>query len=78
MSLFELWFSQGICPVVGLLGHSLRDFKIFLRRQLGERLHWQKIQSKNKQTNKSWSVFPGEQVLFREKMGKKAGEGKME
>ena len=21
MSLFELWFSQGICPVVGLLGH---------------------------------------------------------
>ena len=22
MSLFELWFSQGICPVVGLLGRS--------------------------------------------------------
>ena len=21
MCLFELWFSQGICPVVGLLGH---------------------------------------------------------
>ena len=23
MTLFELWFSQGICPVVGLLGHTV-------------------------------------------------------
>ena len=23
MCLFELWFSQGICPVVGLLGHMI-------------------------------------------------------
>ena len=23
MCLFELWFSQGICPVVGLLGHMV-------------------------------------------------------
>ena len=23
MTLFELWFSQGICPVVGLLGHMV-------------------------------------------------------
>ena len=25
--LFELWFSQGICPVVGLLGHTLTCVK---------------------------------------------------
>ena len=25
-TLFELWFSQGICPVVGLLGHSVFSF----------------------------------------------------
>ena len=29
--LFELWFSQGICPVVGLLGHMVVLFLIFLR-----------------------------------------------
>ena len=23
MTLFELWFSQGICPVVGWLGHMV-------------------------------------------------------
>ena len=28
---FELWFSQGICPVVGLLGHMVVLFFVFLR-----------------------------------------------
>ena len=23
MSLFQLWFPQGVCPVVGLLGHTV-------------------------------------------------------
>ena len=27
--LFELWFCQGICPVVGLLGHMVTLFLIF-------------------------------------------------
>ena len=27
MSLFELWFSQDICPVVGLLGHMVSKKK---------------------------------------------------
>ena len=27
MTLFELWFSQGICPVVGLLGHMVVLYK---------------------------------------------------
>ena len=31
MCLFELWFSQGICPVVGLLGHTVILFLVFLR-----------------------------------------------
>ena len=31
MSLFELWFSQGICPAVGLLGHMVVLFLVFLR-----------------------------------------------
>ena len=26
---FELWFSQGICPVVGLLGHVVFLFLVF-------------------------------------------------
>ena len=26
---FELWFSQGICPVVGLLGHMVVLFLVF-------------------------------------------------
>ena len=30
MSLFELWFSQGICPVVGLLGRMVVLFLVFL------------------------------------------------
>ena len=38
MCLFELWFSQGICPVVGLLGHIvvlvLVFFFFFLRNLL--------------------------------------------
>ena len=29
MTLFELWFSQGICPVVGLLGHMVVLFLVF-------------------------------------------------
>ena len=29
--LFELWFSQGICPVVELLGHMVVLFLVFLR-----------------------------------------------
>ena len=29
MYLFELWFSQGICPVVGLLGHMVVLFLVF-------------------------------------------------
>ena len=29
MTLFELWFSQGICPVVGLLGHMVVLFLFF-------------------------------------------------
>ena len=31
MCLFQLWFSQGICSVVGLLGHMLVLFLVFLR-----------------------------------------------
>ena len=31
MSLFELWFSQGICQVVGLLGHMVVLVLVFLR-----------------------------------------------
>ena len=31
MCLFELWFSLGICPVVGLLGHMVILFLVFLR-----------------------------------------------
>ena len=27
--LFELWFSLGICPVVGLLGHMVVLFLVF-------------------------------------------------
>ena len=30
MYLFELWFSQGICPVVGLLGHCYSVAKLCL------------------------------------------------
>ena len=26
---FQLWFSQGICPVVGLLGHMVVLFLVF-------------------------------------------------
>ena len=29
MCLFELWFSLGICPVVGLLGHMVILFLVF-------------------------------------------------
>ena len=29
MCLFELWFSQGICPVVGLLSHMVVLFLVF-------------------------------------------------
>ena len=29
MCLFELWFSQSICPVVGLLGHMVILFLVF-------------------------------------------------
>ena len=29
MTLFELWLSQGICPVVGLLGHMVVLFFVF-------------------------------------------------
>ena len=29
MTLFELWFSQGLCPVVGLLGHMVVLFLVF-------------------------------------------------
>ena len=29
MSLFELWFSQGICPVVGLLARIVVLFLVF-------------------------------------------------
>ena len=29
MTLFELWFSQGICPVVGLLGHMVALSLVF-------------------------------------------------
>ena len=31
MTLFELWFSQGICPGVGLLGQMVVLFLVFLR-----------------------------------------------
>ena len=31
MCLFELWFSLGICPVVGLLGHMVILFLVFVR-----------------------------------------------
>ena len=29
MCLFELWFSQGICPVVGLINHMMVLFLVF-------------------------------------------------
>ena len=29
LTLFELWFSQGICPVVGLLGRMVVLFLVF-------------------------------------------------
>ena len=29
MTIFELWFSQGICTVVGLLGHMVVLFLVF-------------------------------------------------
>ena len=29
MRLFELWFSQGVCPVVRLLGHMVALFLVF-------------------------------------------------
>ena len=29
MCLFVLWFSQGICPVVGLLGHMVVPCLVF-------------------------------------------------
>ena len=29
ITLFELWFSQGICSVVGLLGHMVVLFSVF-------------------------------------------------
>ena len=29
MCLFQLWFSQAICPVVGLLGHMVVLFLVF-------------------------------------------------
>ena len=31
MYLFQLWFSQGICPIVGLTGHKGSFFPSFLR-----------------------------------------------
>ena len=31
MCLLQLWFSQGICPVVGFLGHMVVPFLVFLR-----------------------------------------------
>ena len=31
---FELWFSQDICPVVGLLGHMVDLFLVFFFRNL--------------------------------------------
>ena len=32
MTFFELWFSQAICPVVGLLGRMIVQFFTFLRK----------------------------------------------
>ena len=32
MFLFKLWFYPGICPVVGLLGHMVVLFLVFLRK----------------------------------------------
>ena len=29
IGLFQIWFSQGICPVVGLLGHMIVLFLVF-------------------------------------------------
>ena len=37
MTLFELWFSQGICPVVGLLGKA-RHYQT-LRGKIGRTLY---------------------------------------
>ena len=39
MCLFQLWFSQGICPVVGLLGHTqllLEVYEIIHAKYLAE------------------------------------------
>ena len=29
MCLIQLWFSQGVCPVAGLLGHMVDLFQVF-------------------------------------------------
>ena len=39
MCLFELWFSQSICPVVGLLGHMVILSLVFFLRNLHIVLH---------------------------------------
>ena len=38
MCLLELWFSQGICPVVRLLGHMV-DLSLFFKSSLHTVLH---------------------------------------
>ena len=39
MCLLELWFPQGISPVVGLLGHTVALFLVFFLETLHTVLH---------------------------------------
>ena len=40
MTLFELWFSRSICPVVGLLGHTVVLFVDFLMMAILTGVRW--------------------------------------
>ena len=71
MCLFEFWFSQGICPVVGLLGHTVGLFLVcffflflvFLRN-LSTVLHTGCIKLHSHQTVQEGSLFSTSSPAF--------------